>query len=330
MKPVFSIIIPVYNVAPYLRECLDSVLAQTFTDWEAICVDDGSTDNSAMILDEFGARDGRIRIIHQENQGVEFARNIGLAHAEGDRIIFMDGDDSIESKYLAEHYVALANEPMDTITYSPHIDIYADGRTCDYDKKYKDFKEKRELCISLLQDGWSPIIHGWVWPRSVLSRGGGWRTDIIANDDLEFAFRHIAIGRGFRYVRNVKAIYHRHNCGLSHMAHDEFFYFSVLEAAVSRERFALYVEDSTIMRNAIAQMWYSLLFSPSLVVDAFSRRYIRLRVARLGVMKCCCFAPTSKKGRIVRWFGVTGLLYASLAYYKMVGFCKLFNSHNGN
>ena len=65
MNPVFSIIIPVYNVAPYLRECLDSVLAQTFADWEAICVDDGSTDGSGAILDEYAAKDARFRIVHQ-------------------------------------------------------------------------------------------------------------------------------------------------------------------------------------------------------------------------------------------------------------------------
>ena len=60
MTPLFSIIIPVYNVAPYLRECLDSVLAQTFTDWEAICVDDGSTDGSGVILDEYAAKDKKL------------------------------------------------------------------------------------------------------------------------------------------------------------------------------------------------------------------------------------------------------------------------------
>jgi len=74
MSPFFSIIIPVYNVAPYLRECLDSVLAQTFTDWEAICVDDGSTDGSGAILDEYAAKEPRIKVIHPKNAGVGAAR----------------------------------------------------------------------------------------------------------------------------------------------------------------------------------------------------------------------------------------------------------------
>lgn len=80
MTPLSSIISPVYNVAPYLRECLDSVLAQTFACWEAICVDDGSTEGSGAILDECAARDPRFRIINQPNAGVGAARNAGTCY----------------------------------------------------------------------------------------------------------------------------------------------------------------------------------------------------------------------------------------------------------
>lgn len=93
MCPFFSIVIPVYNVAPYLRECLDSVLAQTFGDWEAICVDDGSADGSGAILDEYAARDKRFLVIHQPNGGVSAARNKGLDMAKGEWIGFLDADD---------------------------------------------------------------------------------------------------------------------------------------------------------------------------------------------------------------------------------------------
>lgn len=93
MSTFFSIIIPVYNVAPYLRECLDSVRSQIFTDWEAICVDDGSTDGSGDILDEYEAKDGRIKVIHQDNAGVSMARNVALKIAKGEYVCFLDSDD---------------------------------------------------------------------------------------------------------------------------------------------------------------------------------------------------------------------------------------------
>ena len=93
MTPKISIVMPVYNVEKYLRECLDSVRAQTFTDWECICVDDGSTDASPGILDEYAASDLRIKVYWQENKGSGIARNRAIDLSKGDFICFMDPDD---------------------------------------------------------------------------------------------------------------------------------------------------------------------------------------------------------------------------------------------
>ena len=94
---LFSVIIPVYNVEKYLRACLDSVLNQTLPDWEAICVDDGSSDGSAFILNEYAAKDDRIKVIVQPNAGTAAARNAGLRVAQGDYIFFLDSDDWLEA-----------------------------------------------------------------------------------------------------------------------------------------------------------------------------------------------------------------------------------------
>ena len=102
--PFFSVIIPVYNVAPYLRECLDSILAQSFTDWECLCVNDGSTDESGAILDEYAAKDTRFRVFHQENRGVSAARNQALACVCGEFICFADGDDIAYPWWLETFY----------------------------------------------------------------------------------------------------------------------------------------------------------------------------------------------------------------------------------
>ena len=122
MAPKFSIIIPVYNVVPYLRECLDSVFAQTFTDWEMICVDDGSTDGSGAILDEYckkveksGGR--RIVVLHQKNAGVSAARNAALDVARGEWVWFVDGDDKIHPRALE----FFANE----VERNPNLELMA-------------------------------------------------------------------------------------------------------------------------------------------------------------------------------------------------------------
>ena len=96
----FSIIIPVYNVEKYLRDCLDSVLAQTYPDWEAVCVNDGSTDGSGTILEEYASKDSRFKVITKANGGLSSARNAGLERAEGDYVLFLDSDDWLEVKAL--------------------------------------------------------------------------------------------------------------------------------------------------------------------------------------------------------------------------------------
>lgn len=95
--PLISVIIPVYNVEQYLRKCVDSVRAQTYRNLEIILIDDGSTDSSSRICDEYAAQDSRIKVIHQKNQGVSAARNAGLKIAKGEYVGFVDADDYIEA-----------------------------------------------------------------------------------------------------------------------------------------------------------------------------------------------------------------------------------------
>lgn len=97
---MISIIVPTYNTNKYLPECIDSILAQTYTDFEVLLVDDGSTDGSGVICYEYAQRDNRVRVFHKENAGVSSARNVGLENARGEWVCFVDSDDTIEKNYL--------------------------------------------------------------------------------------------------------------------------------------------------------------------------------------------------------------------------------------
>lgn len=99
--PTVSIIVPVYNTEQYLSRCIDSILAQTFTDFELILIDDGSTDGSGEICDDYAQKDSRIIVIHQENSGVSSARNLGLTIASSKLISFIDADDSIDKVFYS-------------------------------------------------------------------------------------------------------------------------------------------------------------------------------------------------------------------------------------
>lgn len=98
--PEFSVIVPVYKVEKYLDRCIGSILAQTFSDFELILIDDGSPDNSGQICDEYAGKDNRIHVIHKENGGVSTARNAGLDIAQGKFIVFVDSDDEVDKNYL--------------------------------------------------------------------------------------------------------------------------------------------------------------------------------------------------------------------------------------
>lgn len=128
-KPLISIIVPIYNVENYLRNCVDSIINQTYQNLEIILIDDGSTDNSGHICDEYVQKDNRIVVIHQKNSGVSVARNVGIHKASGEWICFIDSDDWIEKEFI-EILLENANQ------------YHSDVAFCGYHKIYEEKKEK--------------------------------------------------------------------------------------------------------------------------------------------------------------------------------------------
>ena len=113
--PVISIIVPIYNVELYLTRCLESILKQKFSNFEAILIDDGSSDNCGAICDDYAAKDKRFKVIHQANFGVSHARNKGLAFAKGEYIGFVDPDDYIDANMYEKMYNELINTGSDMV-----------------------------------------------------------------------------------------------------------------------------------------------------------------------------------------------------------------------
>ena len=116
--PLISIIVPVYRTEQYLHQCVDSLLAQTYTRIEIILVDDGSPDGSGMICEEYAAKDPRVRVIHQENSGPSAARNTGLAHATGEYVMFVDSDDWISPDNCEKAVTVALEQNVDVVIWS--------------------------------------------------------------------------------------------------------------------------------------------------------------------------------------------------------------------
>ena len=141
---VVTIIIPVYNVEPYLEQCLDSLLNQTLNNFEVICVDDGSTDHSLLILRQYASKDSRIIVKQQEHRGAGAARNLGLQFASGEYVIFLDSDDFFESELLETLVEAIDAE---------HSDI----AVCKARKFYNDTTEFRPFPASIRNEYCPPV-----------------------------------------------------------------------------------------------------------------------------------------------------------------------------
>ncbi len=149
-QPLISVIVPIYKVEAYLQECIDSILAQTFTDFELILVNDGSPDNCATICDQNATKDSRIRVIHQKNQGVTRARANGVTAAQGEFITFVDGDDT-----LPKHALKTLLEPITDkidIVIGKHQRI---GVRCP-SRGEMTAEQYRDSCITLKNASGSP------------------------------------------------------------------------------------------------------------------------------------------------------------------------------
>lgn len=142
--PKISVIVPVYNVEEYLPKCLESIMAQSFKDFELLLIDDGTPDRSGVICDEYAKRDSRIMVVHQKNLGVSAARNRGMEIARGNYVVFVDSDDWVEANYLKDLYDALPDYLLRGLVIEGLKKIYPDGAV-EYIPLEETFFSKSEI-----------------------------------------------------------------------------------------------------------------------------------------------------------------------------------------
>ena len=131
-----SIIVPVYNSEKHLCRCIDSILTQTYANFELLLINDGSKDNSGIICDEYAAKDSRIKVVHKENGGVSSARNIGLENAAGEWITFVDSDDWLDKEFLESIFIDNIESVDLVISYAKYIDKIGKTSSNEYKSRY--------------------------------------------------------------------------------------------------------------------------------------------------------------------------------------------------
>ena len=203
MQPKVSVIIPVYNVEKYLRQCLDSVVNQTLKDIEIICIDDGSTDNSLNILKEYAQKDNRIKIISKKNGGLSSARNAGLKFATGEFVGFVDSDDYIERETYENAYEIVYKYNVDIVNWGANI-IAEDN---NYDTQMvKDAQKYHKIKLIGLFN-WSYELYNYttvtVWNKI-------FRLNLIKQYDISFPEKLLHEDHEFitKYILHSSKVYY--------------------------------------------------------------------------------------------------------------------------
>jgi glycosyltransferase involved in cell wall biosynthesis len=175
-----SVIIPVYNVEPYIRKCLDSVISQTYKNLEILLVNDGSTDNSGKICDEYAEKDKRIKVFHKENGGLSSALNVGLENFTGDYLGFVDSDDWIEPDMYETLYKAIKSKNVQISIASYFKDTDTESIPASNEKKISDgIISQKDMLLFPLQRDYYMGFCGYVWNKL-------YSADIIKANRLSF------------------------------------------------------------------------------------------------------------------------------------------------
>lgn len=188
-KMEISIIIPVYNKIRYIKTILNQILSQHFVDWECILVDDGSTDGSERVCDEYGDKDDRFLVLHIKNGGVSHARNIGISHAKGRYITFIDSDDEIHSDYIGNLYSKITQNDVDMVITSS-VKIWDSSNHTEYIQvPYQGIVLAEKYLSDFAEHQYKNGIYGYCWGKIFnrnLLQDKMFNENIRLAEDLEF------------------------------------------------------------------------------------------------------------------------------------------------
>lgn len=276
-NPTVSVVIPVYNVEQFLCECVDSVLKQTYQDYEIILVDDGATDSSGKMCDEYAQKDSRIKVIHRKNGGLSAARNTGLDAASGEYIYFLDSDDWLKKETLQTLVDTAKKDKSDVVFFDAFVfftDCEEDPNVYKYErsKQYESAKGQDMLKELLFTDEYRTAV-----PLMLF------KTEYLRNNNLRFREGILHEDELFTYlVYNANGI-------VSH-CHEQFY--------ARRMRAASIMTGSSMLRryDSMYKIYFELsdMYTKGKLKGTVAKLYLA-RIARSVIAKYKSLNETDKK-----------------------------------
>lgn len=269
INPKISIIIPVYNVEQYLARCIDSILAQTFTDFELLLIDDGSKDNSGKICDEYAEKDDRIRVFHKKNDGVSSARNLGLDEASGDWVTFCDADDWVEEDFL----LLFKDMMLEGDLLSQGFHSFYEGNTDSYNVFEPTGLYSKSTFIPFLLTTFQTGLLGYVWCKAykleiINAHNIRFDNQIHLMEDLVFTLEYCQYINTINNSSKCLYQYKRAPQGKRFKKQDSFYVYKKMYLSF------LIIDKNNVYRNKIKSLFiniflYNLLFVENGFVQFF-------------------------------------------------------------
>lgn len=203
MHPEISVIVPVYKAEKYLYRCIESILAQTFTNFELLLVNDGSPDNSGIICDEYAQRDNRIKVLHKQNGGVSTARNLGIETAIGDWITFIDADD-----YIGENFLTIPLDVTGDLLVQNYKTFGKDNISVDFMKSTIELNSINEfinnnICEQFLRVPWSKFFKRSI----ILDNGIRFIEGVKIGEDTIFVLDYLCHTKSVQFLSSANYMY---------------------------------------------------------------------------------------------------------------------------
>ncbi len=253
MKPLISVIIPCYNQSHFLPECLNSLLMQTFEYWEALVINDGSTDETAQVAFSYSRKDSRIRCYEKKNGGLSSARNHGIQHAKGDRFLFLDSDDYLYPNCLEVIYKEVSLSTDNCFIQYGYSYITENGK-----KKLADIlpQEKTPLIPGIFQSNLGPC-HSICISKSLVGRAGYFDEELKSVEDWDFWIRVVKCG-GIQKIVPEVLVYYRYSD--NSMSRNPFTMYDSLEKVIRRAP----LKDERIKEGGVLNYNYDFDVKPVL------------------------------------------------------------------
>lgn len=267
----FSIVVPVYNVEKYLGECVDSILTQSFDDFELILVDDGSRDESGAICDEYAARDSRVKVIHKENGGQSSARNMGIAASSGEFAVFLDSDDMLCDKNFLADVHGVAQYGADVVVFR-YCKYFEDGHTVSCGARLDDVDcdDKTEFLKKLVsRDAFFCSCWSKVTRMSILKDNDIKFDESSSCEDMDWYFNVVSHASKFKAIDKEYVYYRQRANSVTSSFKKKSIEDYIFTIDKWHERFDVIEEreEREVMLSALSKLYCNLLIAYSRHMD---------------------------------------------------------------